>query len=219
MPFPLQRLLTCEGQELLSQGCTACGSAFHAVKHLLRDRAFRFPRQQFHSADDDGKQIVKVMRNTASELADGFQLLRLEQCFLGAFEGECRFPPFRNVAGDLGKAEQLAVVVVDRVDDDAGPETSAILAHPPPFGLEFPLFQRGLDRSRRDSCEAVFLSVKAGEMLADDFLFSVSLKALRTGVPTADVSLGGKHVDRVIGYSGNEDAELIHVSGVRLVVK
>ena len=40
-----------------------------------------------------------------------------------------------QVARDLGEAEQLAVRVVQRGDDHVGPETRAVLAHPPAFVL------------------------------------------------------------------------------------
>ena len=46
--------------------------------------ARQLPLQAFEIADDDGQQIVEVVRDAAGELADRFQLLRLAQ---GAFGG------------------------------------------------------------------------------------------------------------------------------------
>lgn len=56
-------------------------------------------------------------------------------------------------------------------------------------------------------------------MLADDFLGGVTLEALCSSIPAADVSLRRKHVDRVVGYSGDEDAELIHVGMTLLAIR
>ena len=44
--------------------------------------------------------------------------------------------PHRQVARDFGKADQLTVGAAQRGDDYVGPETGAILAHPPAFVFE-----------------------------------------------------------------------------------
>jgi hypothetical protein len=60
-----------------------------------------------------------------------------------------------DVAGDLGEADQLAVLVADRVDHHAGPEAGAVLAHAPALGLELALLravsQRAAGRPRARS--------------------------------------------------------------------
>ena len=62
------------------------------------------------------------MRDAARELPYGVHFLRLEQSFLGEFEGALRFAPFGNVPRNLGEADEIPIVVVDRVEDDAGPK-------------------------------------------------------------------------------------------------
>ena len=60
-----------------------------------------------------------------------------------------RLAPLGDVAGDLGEADQLAVLVADRVDDDVGPEAAAVLAHAPALRLEAALAQRRRERRAR----------------------------------------------------------------------
>ena len=80
-------------------------------------------------ADDDGQQVVEVVRDAAGELADALHLLGLPQLLLGG-------PPLGQVARDLGKADQLALAVVNRIDHHARPEPAAVLADPPTLGLD-----------------------------------------------------------------------------------
>jgi len=47
-------------------------------------------------------------------------------------------PTITRIARHLGKADQLASIVVDRIDHDACPEPTAILAHTPALGLMAP---------------------------------------------------------------------------------
>ena len=75
-------------------------------------------------------------------------LLRLGKLLLRPLQRLLRLPPLGDVARDLGEADQLAVVVADRVDDDAGPEARAVLAHAPALGLELAL-ARAPSRSAR----------------------------------------------------------------------
>ena len=45
--------------------------------------ALQLTLRGFKVADDDGEQIVEIMGDAAGEMADGVELLRLPQCFLG----------------------------------------------------------------------------------------------------------------------------------------
>jgi len=67
------------------------------------------------------------MRDAAGEVADRFQLLRLDKSFPRALQLFFRLLAFGNVARDLGKADKPAVGVVDRVDDDACKKLRAVL--------------------------------------------------------------------------------------------
>ncbi len=92
-------------------------------------------RGQVQGIDDDAEQVVEVMGDAQGELADRFHALGGDHCLLRVFEVALGFVAFGDVAGDLGKADELAVVV-DRVDHHAGPETRAVLAPAPAFAGE-----------------------------------------------------------------------------------
>ena len=56
-------------------------------------------------AEDDGQQIVEVMRHAAGQLPDRFQLAGLQQLLAGAVEQLLCLALGGNIAGDLGKAD------------------------------------------------------------------------------------------------------------------
>ena len=118
--------------------------------------------QRLQIAGDHGQQIVEVVRDPAGELADRLHLLCLAELFLG-------FPPLREIAGYLGKANQLPVCVPDRMEDDARPEPAAILSDTPALALVLPGRDRLADELSGKSVPPVLLGVEAGEVLAEDF--------------------------------------------------
>src|SRR5690606_9698714 len=82
-------------------------------------------------------------------VGDAFQqqpeaLLAVAKTLLAAAQAFLVLAPLREVAGDLGETEELAVVVADRGDQHARPEARAVLAQPPSFVLEAPDAARGL---------------------------------------------------------------------------
>jgi hypothetical protein len=103
-------------------------------------------------------------------------LLAFTQRFLGDL-------PLRDVAGDLGKLEELARIVAQRIDDHARPELAAALAHPPALVLEFAFFEGGSQRKRRPTGNAVMFCVKHGKVLAEDFAGRIALEAFGAGIP------------------------------------
>ena len=105
--------------------------------------------QRLDMAGDDHQQIVEVVRDAAGELAERLHLLRLGELLLHPLERDLRVAPLGDVAGDLGEADQLAVVVADRIDDDAGPEERAVLADAPAFLLEAPVSRGDLQAPAR----------------------------------------------------------------------
>jgi hypothetical protein len=54
------------------------------------------PGHRFDIADDDGQQIVEIMRDTAGQLPDAFHLLRLTRALISGAS-------FRQIPGNLGK--------------------------------------------------------------------------------------------------------------------
>ena len=115
----LQRLPAREGEQPLRQRGRALRAAASAMS-TAGAAAGRRPSaqaalEQVEIAEDDGQQVVEVVRDAAGELADRLHLLRLQQLLRGPVPAACcGLPPLGEVAGDLGEAEQCAVVVADR---------------------------------------------------------------------------------------------------------
>ena len=130
-------------------------------------------------------------------------LLAFEQRPLG-------LAPLGDVAGDLGEAEQRAVVVADRIDDGLRPEARAVLADPPALGLEPALLGGGLQDARRAGPPRWSSSVKkAREMPADDLVGLIALEAPRARIPGRDMPGRLEHVDRIIGDGVDQQLEAL----------
>ena len=109
---------------------------------------------------------------------------------------------------DLGKADQLAVVVQDPVDDDARPETAAIPTKPPAFAFEV-VDGRGCRQGiLRLACGAVLVAVEALEVLADDLVGTIALEAFGTAVPAGYRAVGIAHLDAMVGHGVDQAAIL-----------
>src|SRR6185312_17461521 len=91
-----------------------------------------------------------------------------------------------QIAGELGKADELALVAEQAVDDDIGPEAAAVLAHAPALGLEPALGERRLERALRHAQRLVLRRVQHREMLPDGFVGAVKLDARGAEIPRAD---------------------------------
>nr|GEU28338.1 hypothetical protein [Tanacetum cinerariifolium] len=213
-PLRLDGLLARKRQQLLGEAGAALGGALHAVDGPVLHLAVVDHAQQVEAIGDHVEQVVEIMGDAARELADRFELLRLEQRFLGLRQRVLGQPALGDVARDLGKADQGAVRVVHRVDHHAGPEAGAVLAHAPAFVLEAAL-RRLRQHLRRAAGCAVFGRIKAGKMLADDFRLRIPLEALRARVPAADDAVGRQHVDGVVAHARDEQLELFSLGGDR----
>ncbi len=103
-----------------------------------------------------------------------------------------------DVAGHLGEAEQPAGLVVDRIDQDVGPEPLAVLAHALGFAGKLALAERRGQGPGRGAGFAVLGRVEQREMPADDLAGGVALDRFGPGVPVRDRALRVEHVDRVV---------------------
>ena len=113
-----------------------------------------------------------------------------------------------HVAGDLGEADQLALVVVDAVDDDARPEARCRPCAR--ASLRPRTCLRGVAVSSTFCGQArlaVLLGVEGGEMLADDLFGLEALDPLGAGVPAGHEALRVEHVDGVVDDRLDEQPE------------
>ena len=183
----IELLAAGEGQHALGQG-GAAPRALHGIVHQARQLGVigqPLP-QQLQAAQDRHQQIVEIMRDAAGELADRIHLLRLEQRLAGALQRLLGVFAFGDVAGDLGEAEEPAILAADGIDHHMRPEAGAVLAHPPAFAFEPPLSHRGFQRPLRHRPWPILLGIESREMLADDFIRGIALDALGAGVPVGD---------------------------------
>ena len=163
----LQFLLAGEGQHSLRQRRAAFGRGHRIVEIAADIRAVRHALAgKVEAADDDGEQIVEIMGDAAGQLADRVHLLRLDDGVTRGVERLLRFAPFGQVAGDLGKTEQLALGIANAVDDDIGPEARSILANAPSFGFEPAIAFGGMERARGQPRHPILFRIEAGEILA-----------------------------------------------------
>ena len=131
-----KRLLTREGEKPLGERFRAARST-HRVdcRPQQPGTVERGPVQvalkRFEIADDDGEEVVEVVRDAARDLANSLHLLRLPRALVGR-------APLGQIARDLRKTQKLALGALDRVDDGAGPEGCPVLSDAPTFGLVLP---------------------------------------------------------------------------------
>ena len=107
------------------------------------------------------------MRHAAGQLAERVELLRFRELLVYLLELELGLAALGNVAGDLGEADELAVLI-DGVDDDAGPEERAVLADSPAVLLVAALFPGNAQGAQRLAVRAVHFGVETGKILPDD---------------------------------------------------
>ena len=113
------------------------------------------------------------------------------------------------VAGDLGEPDVQAPVVVDRADDDAGPEPGAVLAHAPALLGERPVAQRCLEVALRVPRQLLLLGVEDPEVAPDDLVGAVALDPPRARVPAHHPSSGVEHEHGVLLDRGDQEPELL----------
>jgi hypothetical protein len=78
--------------------------------------------QQFKTAKHRGQQVVKIMGDSACELTNRLELLRLERELPRFFEFFLGFLALGDVAGDLGIADSVPFVIANGIDDDMSPK-------------------------------------------------------------------------------------------------
>jgi hypothetical protein len=144
-PFPLEAsLLPCD---LEGAGRRAGAQVLLGIeaREMLADDFFRQvaldPLRALVPARHQPVRAEKIDRVVGDALDEKPKLLLAlpQRLFGGASLGE--------VARDLGKADDLAGWLPDRIDDDIGPEPVAVLADAPPLVHEPAFPPRGLERA------------------------------------------------------------------------
>jgi hypothetical protein len=156
---------------------------------------------------DDHHQVVEVMRDAATELSDGLHALGHGKLLLCLAQDALCFHPLGDVSRHLGKANELARFIADRIDDHGGPEARSVLAHAPALGVEPSLPRRRGERDRRAVRRTVLLGIEAAEMLPDDLGVLVALDALGARVPGRDDAIGIELEDRIVDDGLDQMAE------------
>ena len=157
------------------------------------------------------------MGDAAGEAADRLEFLRLQQRLARLVQSPLVLLALGDVTRDLGEADQPAVIVTDRVDDDIRPEAAAVLANPQPFVLEPALAGGDRQAALRQADGAILVGVELGEVLTDNFIGGVALEALAAEVPVGDQSVGIEHVDRVVGDPLHQQPEPLFAQPQRVL--
>ena len=148
----LQRLAAGEGEQMLDQLAAAFRRLVDQFGRLLQRRLMRKTRdQRFGGAGDHRQHVVEVVRDAAGELADGVELLRLQQLVLGFARGGGVVIDQRRAAdGARGVAQRPAA------DHEMNRRIAADGANHDFLGVERFAAQRArgghvLDQQRRDA--------------------------------------------------------------------
>ena len=97
-----------ESEQLARQRCSPLGSRLNGLQSPKRFFARDVLSDRVNASRNDHQQIVEVVGDAAGELTERIQFLRLGELPLHCSQFFLRFFPLGDVAGDLGKAYQLA---------------------------------------------------------------------------------------------------------------
>ncbi|MNV88008.1 hypothetical protein D3C71_1821770 [compost metagenome] len=96
------------------------------------------------------------------------------------------------------------MVITDHIQRGQGPELCTILAYAPAFILRHALLQRLAQQALRAAFGAILRGEEQREMLADHFIGTVPLDALRACVPRHHMAGRVEHVDGIIHHRLNQ---------------
>lgn len=149
------------------------------------------------------------MSNTASELANGFQLLGLQGGVSRPFERILLAQPLGDVWRDLDETGQIARFAMDGIDDRVYPKSASILANAPTLGLVSALAGGGLKCSQVPLRTPVCIGIENRKVLPDDLVRAIPFDAFGSRIPGRHLPIRVHHVDRVVGDGLDKRIQLV----------
>jgi len=106
-------------------------------------------------ARDDAVEVQHVERVVGHAIDEEAELaLAVPQRLL-------RRASLRDVPGDLGIADKITAIITNGINDNRGPEATAILSDAPAFGLVAAFARRGLQNTQRQPGGTVLARIEA----------------------------------------------------------
>ena len=114
-----------------------------------------------------------------------------------------------EVASDLRKPTKFSVEIVDRAQDDVGPEAGAVFAHPQSVDLHSAVsdYRREVTLGLTALCG--FRGVETFDGAPDDFRRRVADDSFRAQVPACDAAVRVEHENRVFLDAVDEQSEAL----------
>lgn len=110
------------------------------------------------------------MSDAPRELAYRLHFLGLKERFPGLLEFLLDVTAFGQISRDLCEADEASIRGKNAIDDNMGPEATAILSDPPPLVLQATLVRRTAEVDRRSTQRAILGGIENFKIPADDFL-------------------------------------------------
>src|SRR5262249_25387594 len=108
-----------------------------------------------------------------------------------------------NVPYNFGEADKRPFLAETRTNNNACPKATAVFTNAPAFRFVLTLLLGLLEHGRRQPALLVLRRIKARNVLANNFIFSIALNVFGSGVPTGDVPLWVKHINCVVLHTLN----------------
>src|ERR1019366_2561986 len=129
-----------------------------------------------------------------------------------------------DIAGHLGKADQMPMFVFQGFYNQVGPEPASVLAPPPGVRFEAPFALGNFEIALGLTAPDFFFRIEFAKVAAKNFTGRELLEPLRTGVPGGDVTGKIEHIDGVIGDAVDERTVVVlavahRLSGARALRK
>jgi len=160
---------------------------------------FQFIEDETGVAQDDGEQIVEVVRNASRERTDGVHLLQLPEVLFGAPHVGLSALLFGEVAGDLGCADHLSSGITDGRKRKGDLDERAIFAKACRFVALDRLAEQHVTHEHRDLRIAHFLRHDRRDVFAHDLLGFPLEEPLRAAVPAGDLARDVSTENGIVG--------------------